>query len=264
VPHLSQDRLIGPSKGVVKRQESTMFFYNPTPFWRDAFMSGDEDDEIWLFGGDDEVYARGGNDVVYGGDDHDWLQGDDGDDRLYGERGEDTLWGGDHRDQLYGGSGADYLHGGDGDDTMRGGSGRDELVGGLGRDVLFGESGSDRFIYRATAESSGAPGVSFSVTSTDLIMGFGDRAGDQDVIDLSGIDARNTSTSSGNQAFRWADSDGIVEIGELQVSTAEDFTSQNGKRVSVVWADTNGDGAGDLMIRFDRVITSLDAGDFSL
>lgn len=73
------------------------------------------------------------------------------------------------------------LDGGSGDDLVFGGAGNDNLLGGLGNDKLYGEAGNDTL--------DGGKGNDIFVFATgaghDVINHFGDKAGNQDLIDLS-------------------------------------------------------------------------------
>jgi serralysin len=113
----------------------------------------------------------------------------------------DRISGSNHADRLYGNSAGNRLEGRGGDDL---------LVGGTGKDNLFGGTGADRFDYNTKGES----GV--GATNRDVIVGFdnpGAAAGD--CIDLSGIDAKDTS--SGNQAFVWRGTGAFTGAGQLRV-----------------------------------------------
>jgi serralysin len=139
--------------------------------------------------------------------------------------------------------------------------GSDILTGGGGEDLLNGGAGSDTFIFRDESDSTVAATGSFF--QSDKIIGFGDGAGNQDVIDLSRVDAMQNANSIGNQNFRLDDGDGTNELGELHFRTIADV-DQGGRVVTVAAADTDGNGSFDFGIRFDRIVNSLDAGDFIL
>jgi len=73
--------------------------------------------------------------------------------------------------------GNDILHGSNYGDNLRGGAGNDRLYGGSGNDALTGGSGNDRFVFKA--DGTGA--------ARDRVIGFGDKAKDEDIIDLSAV-----------------------------------------------------------------------------
>jgi len=73
--------------------------------------------------------------------------------------------------------GDDTLYGSSFGDDLRGGSGNDRIAGGSGSDVLSGGAGNDRFVFRA--DGTGA--------ARDRVLGFGDKARNEDVIDLSSV-----------------------------------------------------------------------------
>jgi len=76
-----------------------------------------------------------------------------------------------------GGSGMDFMFGSRFADNLMGGAGNDMIAAGCGSDTLSGGAGNDFFVF--STDAGGA--------STDWIADFGDRFGDEDVLDLSGI-----------------------------------------------------------------------------
>ncbi|MGK9167870.1 hypothetical protein KXR53_16305 [Inquilinus limosus] len=227
----------------------------------------------------------------------DTLTGNDGFNDLRGNAGNDVLSGGGGADDLRGGAGADTINGGAGQDTayyfesnagvtvnlttgqglgghaqgdllidvenvggsqfndslvgtatkniLRGYGGDDVLRGGGGVDELIGDAGADTFVFGSTADSN-------SVTGVDLIHDFGSNQGDK--VHLSTIDA-NTSVA-GDQAFTFIGTSDFTGVaGELRY-----FTTAAG---TIVWGDTNGDKAADLIISFEGSLT-LAATDFVL
>lgn len=140
--------------------------------------------------------ALGGNDTVLGSFTNDTLLGDGGNDTLYGDGGNDVLDGGNGNDTLYGGTGDDLLLGGAGSDRLDGGAGSDRLSGGPGPDTLTGGRGNDFFDFDSPADISDSFGG-------DVITDFSDTLRNDDVIDLSGIDAdvRPRPAAAGDQAF---------------------------------------------------------------
>jgi VCBS repeat-containing protein len=241
-------------------------------------------DIINALGGNDTVNAGGGNDVVNGGSGRDTLNGQGGDDQLFGGTGNDNLNGGDGNDvldggedddvldggngndTLLGGSGADFLDGGAGNDTLDGGNGGDYLFGGAGNDVIFGGagvdylaggSGQDTFRFTSTADSPRAGNGFLSFLGRDTILDFNPNGGpNQDIIDLSGIDA-NTNVA-GDQAFTFIGNGAFTRVaGQLRYAN------------NVLSGDVNGDGVADFEIQvfFDnppRGPNPLDVTDFIL
>ncbi|TMJ13068.1 MAG: hypothetical protein E6G94_12490 [Alphaproteobacteria bacterium] len=111
--------------------------------------------------------------------------------------------------------------------VITGNSGDNLLVGGLGADTLDGGGGSDIFSYGATAESTTA--------AQDLIKGFD--SGDK--IDLSRIDA--IEGTGANDAFTFVGAAAFT-------GTAGELRAYQSGSDWFVEADTNGDGAADLVI----------------
>lgn len=176
-----------------------------------------------LFGidGNDTLYGFGGDDLLDGGLGNDTMFGGIGDDRLRGRDGDDRLAGGSDEDRLFGGAGGDTLGGGDGNDL---------IVGGAGRDVLNGGLGDDQFIYLRQSDTG-------TVAATrDTILDF---TADQDVIDLSALDAN--SVLAGNQAFVYI---GAVGFGAIagQVRLAISATD------AILEGDVDGNGVADFRI----------------
>lgn len=143
----------------------------------------------------------------------------------------DVLAGLGGNDRLTGGAGADRLDGGDGDDRLTGGTGADTMTGGAGRDV---------FVF--------APGdVSATLAGADRITDFDARTGDR--LDLRALDAVAGTPAADRFAFiGTAAFSG--EAGELRYELVGTST--------IVSADTDGDGAGDLFWRLDGRLVLAD------
>lgn len=159
------------------------------------------------------------------------------------------------------GGGNDTLAGNAVANVLDAGGGNDVLTGGGGADRLIGGSGNDTFVYREIADSPVSNlmfGRVASYAGTDLIVGFGDSAGNQDVFDLRAIDANRLL--GGDQSFFLENNDGVTSIGELRHITIND--QAQGRAVSVLAADTNGDGSFDFGLRFDRVVATFSTNDF--
>jgi serralysin len=172
---------------------------------------------------------------------HDDITGSSGRNILEGLGGNDVLDGLAGNDDLYGGAGNDDLYGGSGDDDLLGGSGADYLLGGSGFDFLSGGSGADVFDFNFASESAVG-------SRRDIISDF--RASENDVIDLSTIDA-NTRLS-GNQDFSFIGGSAFSgKAGELQF------------KGGIISGDTNGDGRADFQIKMNGV-TKMYADDFFL
>ncbi|MFP5075877.1 calcium-binding protein [Rhizobium sp. YIM 134829] len=167
--------------------------------------------------------------------------GTDSADDIYGSSARNVLRGENGSDLLDGRAGNDDLYGGNGNDDLYGGNGLDDLIGGLGSDYLEGGKGADVFIFDSIRESVVGK-------NRDVIDDF--RASEDDLVDLSGIDAN--TTRGGNQDFDFIGSGRFTkEAGELRFS--------NG----VLQGDVNGDGRADFEIKLTGVTKMFDS-DFVL
>lgn len=226
----------------------------------------------------DRVSAGAGDDLVYGGAGNDILQGEAGTDTIYGEAGNDRITGGTGSDFLYGGVGDDWItdsagndvstnqmSGGDGQDRIYGGHGVDylygeagnDLLGGfIGADHLYGGTGADIFAFFAAADSTnGVPAGGFAglAGGVDTIYDFNAAEGDR--IDLSEIDAVDSSAYDGpiegtNDAFTFVGSEqegAVHQAGDLTISY------ENG--MTVIRGYVDGDQVADLVI---HVINPVD------
>jgi Ca2+-binding RTX toxin-like protein len=230
----------------------------------DATLLGAANTNLTGNDGDNVLTGNSGNNIIIGGRGADTMAGGAGDDIYYVDSSRDVVieLGGQGRDHVYstvtfnlngqsiedatligtldrnligndgnnvltGNSGANIIIGGGGVDTIDGGAGNDVLIGGARRDYLTGGAGSDRFVYRDVSDSSYA--------DYDRIMDLSD----DDIIDLSGIDA-DTNTE-GDQAFSLVDSF-TGQAGQITL------TYNAGAGFTVLAADVNGDGLADMRI----------------
>ena len=205
--------------------------------------------------GNDNLNGGGGSDLLIGGTGRDKLNGGDGRDRLIGGNGGDRLVGGDGRDKLNGGNGndtlngsagRDVLNGGENNDMLNGGSGNDTVTGAGGRDVLRGGGGADSFDFNKVTDSALG-------SQRDDIVDFSKA---DDVIDLSGIDARTGAGNQGNQTFHFIGTSAFT-------GTKGELRALNSSADSIVVGDVNGDGNADFSILVEGV-HNLQTGDFVL
>jgi serralysin len=150
------------------------------------------------FGGDAAGDQLIGIEGLSGSNYGDSLKGDDTANCFWGEDGGDTIQGHGGDDSIFGGGGNDWLHGQDGFDVLSGWQGADHLYGGLNGvfgDSLSGGDGADSFVWTSVAEA--AYDLANLGCTADNIGDFNQR--EDDVIDLSGIDANENA--SGNQGF---------------------------------------------------------------
>lgn len=160
----------------------------------------------------------------------------------------DLLIGSSHANTLSGGQGNDALVGLAGNDRLNGGSGNDWLLGGTGIDTLTGGSGVDTFVFRSAAEIGLAAGARDRIT--DFEPG-------RDRIDLSAIDANGPAAG---HSFTWLGTKAFTgHAGDLRWYT----TTSNGKAVTIVEGDIDGNRAADFRIELDGKL-KLAPGDFLL
>ena len=127
------------------------------------------------------------------------LSGLGGNDTLNGGNGADTLNGDNGADTLNGDNGADTLNGGNGADTLNGGNGADTLNGGANNDTLNGGAGNDRLVFQ------GAFGL-------DVVNGFGDVAGNQDLLVIQGSLFNSFAALNGAGRIAQVGADVVVRI----------------------------------------------------
>jgi len=240
--------------------------------------------------GDDTLKALAGSDTLKGGTGEDTMYGGAGDDKFYVDssgdiikeytsEGNDTVYssvshtlasyvenltltgtgsingtGTSWHNVLYGNSAAntlsglagdDRLYGMAGNDRLTGGDGADFLQGGTGTDTLSGGAGADKFDWNSTAEAGKG-------TTRDVVLDF---VRGSDKIDLSGIDAKSSTTST-NEAFTF--------IGESSFhGVSGELRFVDGGSYAVVQGDVNGDRVADFEVKLDGV-TNLSSTDFVL
>jgi len=176
----------------------------------DTLSGGDNDDQLFGFGGPDLLHGDAGNDRLFGGDGGDawWFGGG-----LFGDAGNDWISGGQEDDYLEGGADSDNLFGDEGRDWLDGGPGSDWLAGGAG--YRGGDSATDFFAYKMT-DGAGRDTIT-DFESIDTIQLFGVQqlnANGDNVIDEN--DGGRVSMIDGNLTFNF---DGENSLTVLGVST---------------------------------------------
>jgi Ca2+-binding RTX toxin-like protein len=212
----------------------------------DSYVTQPGDFRVRMWGGNDNVRVEGAYYYDLG---HPYVEISLGAGRdtgqasgvgLYGDGGNDTLrvgGAGNEAGWAVGGPGNDILvsTGGDGN-RLHGEAGNDQLHSGQGRDHLFGGRGVDRFYLHADGEDTvhflkGDTGVK---PNRDVIFHFEaapDKAGEQDRIDLSAIDANPSIV--GDQAFAWIGHN----TGTTQIGVGQAVWFQEGDNAVVAWND---------------------------
>jgi Ca2+-binding RTX toxin-like protein len=167
-------------------------------------------------------------------------------DNINGFEGDDTIGGGDGNDTLQGGDGDDWLRGAAGNDSLTAGGDNDTLIGAVGADTLRGGTGSDHFVFVRQTDSGK------TAATSDLIADF---VRGQDVIDLSGVDAR-TNNAAPNDAFTFIGAAAFTNVaGQVRYASAAGVTT--------VIMDMDGNGTADMTIRLTGIL-ALTAQDFIL
>ncbi|HMR29371.1 MAG TPA: calcium-binding protein [Geminicoccaceae bacterium] len=221
----------------------------------DVMDGGTGNDIIDGSDGNDSLYGGIGNDELDGGEGNDYLTSSFGDDDLYGGNGNDELFGGSENDYLSAGNGNDDLYGGAGNDTLYGGSGNDFVDGGTGTDSLSGGTGNDVYDFDSTAEMGlGA--------SRDVITNFGDLLFNEDLIDVSTIDANTSNGAGTNDAFSAA----FIAAGASFTAAGQIRISQNPANLTqrIVEFNTDNDAAVEAQILIQVGGGSLTSVDFIL
>jgi serralysin len=208
-----------------------------------------------LASGLERLYLQGFAETGIGNASANTIAGNGADNRIFGLAGIDNLLGGEGDDAIGGGDGNDTLQGQDGDDWLRGAAGNDSLtagndndtlIGAIGADTLRGGTGNDSFVFVRQSDSGA------SVATSDLIADF---VRGQDVIDLSGIDARTTNAVP-NDAFSFIGAAASSNVaGQMRYSTAAGVTT--------LQMDVNGNGTADMILRLTGTF-ALTAQDFVL
>jgi Ca2+-binding RTX toxin-like protein len=169
-----------------------------------------------------------------------------GADSIVGGEGDDSIGGGDDNDTLVGADGDDWLRGAVGNDSLTAGGDNDTLIGAMGVDTLRGGVGDDSFVFARLSHSG------TTAATSDLIADF---VRGQDVIDLSGIDARTTNALP-NDAFTFIGTAAFSNVaGQMRYSSAAGVTT--------LLMDVNGNGTADMTLRLTGTVV-LTAQDFIL
>lgn len=221
-------------------------------------LAGEDGDDILSTGmGDDQISGGAGADTLDGGDGSDTLDYGASDAGVTIKLGMGVASGG-HADgdtfagfeNVLGCAFDDTLIGDGGFNILEGGAGNDVLRGSNGQDQLAGGEGDDTFTYLGTSHS--LP----DAAECDTIMDFSQIAGNRDLIDLSGIDAQESSSGS-DDAFIFVGLNGFTAEGQVKVTQAGADT--------IVHMNTSGNSGSEMKIllaNFDAV--DLSAADFIL
>lgn len=231
----------------------------------DGFLDSYTDLTIWLGAGDDKITNRGGMGSgvgIHGGKGNDDIAVGAGD-------GVSVGWGDDGNDVMrsLGGDEGNYLYAGPGNDTLHAGPspGGDELWGGPGVDRFFlHDEGNDT--VHILQGHSGTAANSAKPDTRDHVFNFqaeapADEPGEQDIIDLSRIDAN--PGADGDQAFTFIGHG--AGKGPLQMGQAAWFYNHEAGPDDVAVAFVGAEGRRAIVLEdFAAEVGKLDAGDFWL
>ncbi len=142
------------------------------------------------------------------------------------------------------------IHGTKGNDTLKGGAGNDVIYGHEGRDVMTGGKGADTFVFTKVADTGSAQ---YRDIITDFQQG-------QDKIDLSKIDANGSLRGDGTFHFIAQEN---ARFDFKPGALAWHLEHVNGKDITVIQGDINGDGVHDFEIQLQGGV-HLNASDFIL
>lgn len=232
--------------------------------------------------GNNTLKGQDGNDLLLGGEGDDMLDGGLGNDRMKGGEGNDIYVVGEKKDGVVessdggqdlvrasinyrltanvekltltgvgdtngiGNALANAITGNAGKNVLKGEDGDDTLVGGRGSDGLYGGSGKDTFVFTSAKDST------IFTSGRDTIFDFSRGQGDS--IDLSGIDAK--ASTSKNDAFAFV---GVKDFSK----TAGELRFEKKAGQTYIYGDVDGDGKADFSIKLDTALTLM-KGDFIL
>jgi Ca2+-binding RTX toxin-like protein len=148
----------------------------------------------------------------------------------------DTIYGSAAANTFWGGQAGDILSGYGGNDILDGDGGADFLYGGRGKDTLSGGNDSDWFQFFSIKDS----GV--TKATRDVITDLSDN----DIIDLSGIDA-NAKNGPAHDEFHFLGTD-IAFSGHGKHGTPGELRAVTVGTGYIVFGDVNGDRKADFSI----------------
>ncbi|HRX35474.1 MAG TPA: calcium-binding protein [Aestuariivirga sp.] len=206
--------------------------------------------------GDDYLFGSIGADTLDGGDGVDVVDYNLSSDGVTVKLNNGTFAGGDAEgdvlsniENIVGSWHDDTLTGDSGDNEIQGNDGDDVITGGNGTDLLFGGDGNDTFGYSGTGQS-GLGALS------DVIVDFSQSVGDDDLIQVSAIDAME-STAGVDDAFTYIGQDAFTAEGQIR-------SFQSGTRTIVLFNTSGTDDAEMRIILENVTATNLSAADFTL
>ncbi len=259
----------------------------------DESGGGTGNDKMWGGTGADKLYGESGNDTLTGGTGNDSLGGGIGNDTMFGNEGVDKMWGdggddvmsggadndemggGDGLNKLDGGDGADKMHGGSGAEEFKGGAGGDTIYGGAASDRIFGELGNDKlsggngndYIYgdAGNDELNGGEGADRMTggTGADKIFLWDTYNATDTIVFRTGASGKTMDAMdriegfmSGEDKIDFSDLVGMKFTQLDYIGGGQASTYYDGHYLRI---DTDGDGAGNMLIEFmwvDKIVAS--------
>jgi serralysin len=161
-----------------------------------------------------------------------------------GGGGNDIITGNGVSNVLKGNAGDDVISGLAGDDFLHGGDGADRLVGGDGLDQLWGGAGADTFVFGLEQTRHE---TKRGLASIDIVWDFDAAEGDK--IDLSGLGLVWGGKGSVKAGAVTVQALGNVNAAENVLGfDLPDLEKGDKSKVSLVYADVDGDGEADIVI----------------
>jgi Ca2+-binding RTX toxin-like protein len=161
-----------------------------------------------------------------------------------------TAYGNNLANRITGNEYGNGLFGNGGKDILIGGAGADTLIGGGGKDVMTGGSDSDLFKFESSAHISKGLGTRDIIR--DFYVDYADNVDDDDIIDLSLIDANTSVVGDQQFIFRAAEGKPFTGVRGQLIWDKQDNSGTANDRTLI-----KGDANGDRIADFELELTGL-------